>query len=215
MKKLNLIIILALTQSCSWFESDYDELMNPIKDLKISEQRSGKSNPVFDGISEPNFPDLKENNKTLEGVDSNHDGVRDDIEIWINRMAEDQYVRIALKESYKKLLSSHMILMNEKASEQTKADENSGFLDYSMCLAITLFPYDKMYLKKHIEIHRKYIDNLNTLSFNTPSRVKLVGIANSYQYQSLGQEHNAGDLLVCHGKISASYLEKIMKEIQK
>ena len=44
-----------------------------------------RSRMVIDGKLEPPYPDSSENDKTIGGIDSNGDGVRDDVERWINR----------------------------------------------------------------------------------------------------------------------------------
>lgn len=49
---------------------------------------------VYDGVLEPSkFPDLDEDKKTLVGIDFNKDGVRDDLEIFINRNFHSQIER--------------------------------------------------------------------------------------------------------------------------
>mgnify|MGYP003640090118 CR=1 FL=1 len=48
---------------------------------------------VYDGNPEPPYPDLEEDVKTLEGIDADKDGLRDDLEIWINRNGKDENER--------------------------------------------------------------------------------------------------------------------------
>lgn len=48
---------------------------------------------VYDGNPEPPYPDLDEDVKTLEGIDADKDGLRDDLEIWINRISKDENER--------------------------------------------------------------------------------------------------------------------------
>lgn len=97
-------------------ETDYDKQMKPIMKLKLAEQRAGKPSPVFDGEVEPPFPDLDKNDETLEGIDSNHNRIRDDLEIWINRTFKDEMVRRGVKRVA--LLANteiEAIKMNDKA----------------------------------------------------------------------------------------------------
>ncbi len=203
-----------LIQSCSVSSSEYRKLMDPIKKIKLEEQKLGKPAAVFDGIAEPNFPDENENNKTLEGVDSNRDGVRDDIEIWINRTAEDQYIRIELKEYYQTLYAKHVILINSDASDAEKNELDYKDSKARRCLSVTLYPYKKIYLSKQIEIPDFYIDRLYQLTFNTSKRSRLVSAANSYQYQiSRGVE--TGDYSFCSKKIPQSYFVKVIKDYQE
>ena len=85
MKKINLsfLLILSLQLTSCLSGSDYyrDRIEPFLKDLKPNYKPQ-----VYDGVMEPEeFPDLIEDQKTLEGIDSNKDGVRDDLEIFINR----------------------------------------------------------------------------------------------------------------------------------
>ncbi len=182
-KNVFLLSIIIFIQSCSWFESDYDKLMNPIKKIKLAERKAGKPNPVFDGVVEPYFPDEKENNKTLEGVDSNHDGVRDDIEIWINRTAEDQYVRLALKDYYKNMESFFQALDQNLTEEQVHA-KLSEWTAVGGCIFVLLLPYDKKYLESQREDGGIYYSRTfdNVLFPNSTKRNALIGKWNNFQF---------------------------------
>lgn len=100
MNLLKFFIIFFLS-SCSFFESGYEILIKDVRAQKLKEKKLGVKSPIIDGKIEPDFPDEDENIKTFEGIDSNNDGIRDDIEIWINRISEDKEVRIATKYYYK------------------------------------------------------------------------------------------------------------------
>jgi len=64
-------------------------------------QPSPNSNPVvINGHTLPSEPDPKINNATLLGIDSNNNGVRDDVEIWIYETYKDKhpiYIDIAMQ----------------------------------------------------------------------------------------------------------------------
>ena len=184
MKSIVLVIVLFFTQSCSALESGYDKLMNPIKKIKLAEKKAGKANPIFNGAAEPDFPDEKENNKTLEGVDSNHDGVRDDIEIWINRTAEDEYVREALKESYRKQIKFLNSLYNNEPEEKVHP-YLSAYSVIDECVAILTAPYDKIYLSKYKKEATTYYSNVlvNILYSNTSLRAKQITKWNGFQFK--------------------------------
>lgn len=212
MKSSLLVLVLIFLQSCSWFESDYDKLMNPIKKIKLAEKKAGKPNPVFDGVVEPNFPDDKENSKTLEGVDSNHDGVRDDIEIWINRTAEDQYVRLSLKHLYIKYFAVHKsVWIDEPVEIQSKKSfESTAALS---CLTTVLWPYDQFYLKRKIERSRLYFSHMHTLVFNNLSREKMSSKIDSFEGQEEGQL--AGDFSHCNPLIDPNYFKLLQSKFTR
>ncbi|PIR33797.1 MAG: hypothetical protein COV37_14910, partial [Bdellovibrio sp. CG11_big_fil_rev_8_21_14_0_20_39_38] len=71
----------------------------------ISCNQSGTSTRVVDGDPEPPAPsgpkDAWINWTEVEGVDRDQDGVRDDVEIWINNHGQDEYIRKALKQKWK------------------------------------------------------------------------------------------------------------------
>ena len=58
---------------------------------------------VFDGEVEPSMPNLFINSFTLMGVDSNNNGIRDDVDIWINRTGLDYNERMAMRQYAKTL----------------------------------------------------------------------------------------------------------------
>lgn len=68
------------------------------------------SRNMVDGKLEPPEPGFFENDKTIGGIDSNNDGVRDDIERWINRefSGEEQYY---LRQIYKQVAREHSMLL--------------------------------------------------------------------------------------------------------
>lgn len=165
-------------------ESDYDKLINPIKKIKLIEKKAGKPNPVVDEVVEPDFPDEKENNKTLEGVDANHDGVRDDIEIWINRTAEDEYVRWAMKDYYRFMFGFFQAL-NQNLAEDIIHSKLSAWAAIGGCTFTLLLPYDHEHLKKHKEdggiYYSKMFDNI--LFPNNFKRSELVVKWNKHKFQ--------------------------------
>lgn len=61
----------------------------------------------------PPMPDGRLNGETLTGVDSDGDGVRDDVEIWINENGESTAIRISLKVIARNLLLSIVNYQNQ------------------------------------------------------------------------------------------------------
>jgi hypothetical protein len=178
------MLVLFLTLSCSFSDEKYDKLIDPIKKIKIAEKKAGKPNPVYDGLVEPDFPDEDENNKTLEGVDSNHDGVRDDIEIWINRTADDQYVRAAMRDLYKREFDLYKLFSNSTVDERKANLLRVNSLRSRFCLGLVLFPYESTYFEKKIDISNVLDISLNTVIFNSSSRRNLQNRVNSFQFKS-------------------------------
>lgn len=92
-----------------FYPTEYDRLMGEA--LKV--QRENSSIVEFDGFKEPPMPDRSENNKTMLGVDSDNNGIRDDIDIWINRTGKSYNERMALRQLAISELQSLLICKNE------------------------------------------------------------------------------------------------------
>ncbi len=90
-KLIALVILSILLTGCS----TYYRLMGPaIKAKKVDPN----PNPIFDGEVEPPLPNLSSITPDELGVDSNKNGIRDDIDIWINRTGKDYEERMALRQ---------------------------------------------------------------------------------------------------------------------
>lgn len=111
-----IFILINLLQSCSWMNYNfYRDRVRPylesIEDTYVP--------LVVDGVREPEvFPDLDENDETVEGIDLNKDGVRDDIEIFANRQIFSRYERELLKEKYR----GYVKFYKNSSSEKTAAE---------------------------------------------------------------------------------------------
>lgn len=84
---------------------------------------------VVDGVMEPaKIPDLDEDQETLLGIDSNNDGVRDDVEIFINRKFKYDYERETEKRFFR---HAQIYLKNAKSmtKEQLKKELNQFHAD--------------------------------------------------------------------------------------
>lgn len=79
---LTLGILLGIRYYLGHLESDYTFLISKV--LKHKEYFDQVS---FHGELEPDAPDLQINGQTILGIDSNLNGIRDDIDIWLNRSA--------------------------------------------------------------------------------------------------------------------------------
>ncbi|MBC7429128.1 MAG: hypothetical protein H7336_10980 [Bacteriovorax sp.] len=177
MTKVFYLFVFFLFQSCRVDATEYDKIMNPIKAMKAAEKKAKKAAPVFDNVIEPDFPYEAENNKTLEGVDSNRDGVRDDIEIWINRTAEDEYVRQSLKEAYRKEIQLYESLANNEMSERIHSKLSASATLWE-CVQVLSNIYEKKYLEKYKKnAYAYYRDVMQLLYANT--RLRKIQISKS------------------------------------
>lgn len=100
---LGLVMVLFIGLGLRHFwNSTYSSYWNDMNEIRMTKSKETK--PVyFDGELEPDFPDEEMNNATFYGVDTNRNGVRDDIEIWINRSFQTRNERLAYKQYQKAL----------------------------------------------------------------------------------------------------------------
>lgn len=85
----------------------------------------------FDGYIEPKIPGKSENQKTVSGVDSNNNGLRDDVEIWINRSQNNPNIRNALRQvhfAYQKIMNLDLKPLGNKVDI---LKVNQGFQEMS------------------------------------------------------------------------------------
>lgn len=143
-----IFFIVTFVSSCTLGQAGYDELMKKTQDKKINEERLGKIALSYDGYTEPPFPVAKSKDSTIYGVDSNRDGVRDDIEIWINRNAETAEIRKAFKDYYR----SALLLYEAVESNQEENVYQKRFDDREVagiCLLQVSFSQNKEYQRKY------------------------------------------------------------------
>lgn len=198
-----------IISSCSWFESDYSKIMGPIQKLKQVEKDAGKPSPIYNGFREPDFPDLKENKKTLDGIDSNKDGIRDDVEIWINRVADDDYVRIELKHLYRTKMMVHKSVWFDEPIE-VQSEKSFLYVENLTCFRLVLQPYEKKYLASGVDRNQFLKDKLSKIMFNTNEREALVTKINSFQGKE--REHYGNDVSNCDKLIDPLYFELLQKK---
>ena len=61
-------------------------------------QRDHSEYVDFFGEREPAIPNKDENSKTILGIDSNNNGIRDDVDVWINRSALTKNETLAMRQ---------------------------------------------------------------------------------------------------------------------
>jgi len=89
--KVILFISLFFLVSCN----DYQKLMKPAIEAKLNDKNT---KPVFDGEVEPELPDFDKIVQDDVGVDQNKNGIRDDVDIWINRTGKNYNERMAMRQ---------------------------------------------------------------------------------------------------------------------
>lgn len=75
--------------------NEYDKIMDPVFKAKLSQK---DSNQIIDGEVDPPIPDRSENDKTILGIDNNKNGIRDDVDIWINQTALNYNERMGMRQ---------------------------------------------------------------------------------------------------------------------
>lgn len=99
MLSLTGLILAALVFGSTYYylkakDKDYDSLIG----RAAKKQKDHSEFTEFYGEVEPNIPNKDENSQTLLGIDSNNNGVRDDIDVWINRSALTQNESLSMRQ---------------------------------------------------------------------------------------------------------------------
>jgi hypothetical protein len=136
-------------------DSNYDSLISQA--IKI--RNDHKEFIDFYGENEPDVPEATANGKDLSGIDANKNGIRDDVDIWINRMAYNlnetkgmrQFARV--NQEFLKTCETRSEASRELLEKLKKAEN---------CLS-SMSDYQRK--SKHYSI-----DKLNIILFNTDSR---------------------------------------------
>jgi hypothetical protein len=116
------VFVLFTLNGCIGTDTYRDEVEPFLKKIEESYKPG-----VYDGVREPKkFPDLDEDQKSLLGIDSNNDGVRDDIEIYLNRKSKYFYEREIYKNFYR-TDKAFYIYLEQKNREGLKDNENERF----------------------------------------------------------------------------------------
>jgi hypothetical protein len=181
--------------------------MNPIFKIKEEEKKEGKPNPIFDGFVEPDFPKYIENIKTLEGVDSNHDGVRDDVEIWINRTSEDESIRLGLKDFYKTFFEVLESIENKK-TESVVHNKADMVIQLMECLDFLYYPYDSTYLKKYKMEGARFATYEMEILFNDSELRKKIW--NKYNFYGFKGSFTSDSMITCSSRsFGKTYKERV------
>lgn len=155
-----LLLSLALLSGVYFYlkyqESDYNSLINQ------AYKRKNDFNQflTFDGEFEPDIPDKEINSKDHLGVDLNKNGIRDDIDIWIDRMGKNFNERMAMRQ-YAKALQT----LQQNCHENNFSHGPTNLLDLDqsrLCLSV---------ISDYGRDEKNYgVSMLNLISFNTDLR---------------------------------------------
>lgn len=151
---------------------------------------------IFDGYVEPPIPIREESEKTLLGTDANKNGLRDDVEIWINRTQNDSDIRNGLRQlhyAYQEVMKVKVVgqssldgspvsveSMKEYESFQMRAAElHRNFERGEACLDLFI---KKSQDEKLIENFNSKIQNRNKLNLDHFLRVlnQAIGVGISH-----------------------------------
>ena len=116
------------------------------------------------------------------GIDSNHDGVRDDMEIFINRNFKYDYERETYKQFFKR--APRYFENYKRMSKQELIDEGNGFWKDTECLR-----YIHGMLKLPDSPESKKISGRWDALYNTSSRKE---VANYESHKLVGETFSSG-----------------------
>lgn len=197
MKTYYLILLFlqsAVLSSCLGGSHYYRDRVEPF----LNELKPNYKPQVYDGVKEPNeIPDLEEDKKTLDGIDSNKDGVRDDLEIFINRNFHTWVERVNLKNEVRRAPKFFQNYKKMSVDEFIVHDSNGSYDQKCVLSGLALLG-----LEQSPEL-LKY--RASEALYNTTER----SAANSFKYQeSAGRAYGDG-----YG--DKKILEKCSEEINK
>lgn len=209
--KFLLFIFLVVISSCTRKELSSDMFLDPLKKMKEEDKKLGRPSPTIDGFVEPNFPSDEENAKSFKGVDSNHDGIRDDIEIWINKMAEDGYVRASMKDYYRRYVSELEDNFIDKPSEQIQKDILLTKHSFA-CLEASLQPHMMEFFKKTGKrIANERVNMMMTIMINSEIRQKFVKKMSAFQNNTNSSDSKVSPAKYCTALLGEYYSETLKR----
>lgn len=120
---------------------------------------------IDDSLEVPN-PDPRVNNSTLEGIDSDKDGIRDDVQRFINQTYPTQNVKLALKQLARASQEALIKVKDKPTAIQFVAMETKS----QICLA------------SQSQASSEISKQVHSLMFNTEARVKKHFQINSFMH---------------------------------
>lgn len=178
-----LIIIIPVLFTWYWEHSKYDRLMSDA----LKKKKAHPEQKFFDGEAEPPLPNREENDRTILGIDSNKNGIRDDVDIWINRTALDYNERMAMRQYARTIQEDLRICKDVEIEKMSMAqiaatkDEITlvakKYINASQCLSAIS---DKQHGERNLE--RK----LEILIKNSKSRLDCPEVFEKFNYIAQG-----------------------------
>jgi hypothetical protein len=160
-----LVLGLAIGFSGCESKSDVKSSANAGDDIPSGYTKEGGE--IVNGFVLPPYPDPKINDSTLLGIDSNNNGVRDDVERWLIFRYKNDH-KIVTHIGFQAARASQIIIQDpSKAMETTKFEEAAQACNW-------YFQYDADEFGEPILIDHTIITTtaFNTVQFNTKERIK-------------------------------------------
>jgi hypothetical protein len=130
---------------------------------------------IINGHTLPPEPDPKINNATLLGIDSNNNGVRDDVERWIyNRYKDEHPIMIPLKMQEARAFR-YIIQDPSQARERNKEAEKSSLCQYVFTTEWANSFGRKPLILRDSATEIKELREREEIQFNTAERARAYG----------------------------------------
>jgi len=157
-KNIILVLLSALIFSACGGDDSKNNTINPTEDTNTTQPPL-----VIDGYTLPPMPDKALNDSTLLGIDSNNNGVRDDVEIWIYTTYEKPIERAVFMQSAR----AYQIVIQEPE----KALENLPIIQAATaCKAYWSYDAKDNNEPFYLEEYRDYFKEIYPIQFNTGAR---------------------------------------------
>lgn len=161
-KELCVVGMMLIMYSCSDENSEGNLYLKQVYSIK-----KASSVKEFDGVIEPDIP---VENDSLLGVDNNKNGVRDDVEIWINRSGDTYNKRMSLRQ----YAADFQYLLSSADKDDVNLISHAYSVIYSSSRCVT-YVYDG---REGIDILKK----LDKIAINTRKRQKALENINKYNF---------------------------------
>jgi hypothetical protein len=163
-----MIAILALTLISCKGNSGSGQTESPITPIADdSTKYSCKGGDIVNGYMLPPCPDEKLNDSTLLGIDSNNNGVRDDVERWLIVKYKDKH-RIVTEIGFQTARAAQIIIQDpSKARETTKIMEAAQACNVYFTVDADEFG-DPILIDHTIIVSKDF----KSIQFNTAERIK-------------------------------------------